>query len=140
MTIRRHATAPSTVLQELQMMLVAELMAQPAAIVLSRQIVSIAQAAIGEIAAQVEVLEESAAAADRLQQELAIARADIARMELRMRVREVDASARSWDPSGKGKVERLHRRDAVVVDLGAILAREMGGTSRSQPSDGGDAA
>jgi hypothetical protein len=121
-------------------------------ITLGRSIVWLLIAALGETVDDVDALAEGAAAADRLQRELAVARAEIGRLETRLATTE--ASDRCpmpldpYHPMGKSRLERDFRRQerdsrrggADIVDLSAILERERCATGRSQPSDGGDAA
>ena len=144
--------SPAKVLEEIQMMLVGELVAQPSAIVLSRQIVSILQAALGDIAGQVDALAEGAAAADRLATELRIALAarDAAEAKLRLITaapaqwaRLQDPHSPAWDMSGstrKGELDTSARRRCKIVDLSEAMSRERRDAGRPvPPSDGGAA-
>lgn len=136
----------SKVLTEIQHMFVAELTARPASdtITLRRSDVMMLQAALGDLADKVAVLEESADVADRLHGELRIALAakEIVEQKLRLSGRPlyvVDPSREAWDPTGKGAVEAAHKRGALIIDLSEELARERRDAGRSIGPEGGAA-
>ncbi len=115
--------------------LVEELASRPSPepVVIRRGVVALIVSALADVRDQIEALEEGAAAADRLTQELAIVRADRERWRLASEAyhaawgREVDHRRSPYQPMDKGCLERLHRR-GVVVDLSEVFRRE-----RAQP-------
>jgi hypothetical protein len=90
-----------------------------ATITLRRDIVWLMIASIGEVIDRVDVLTESAAVADRLMDELAIANAD----RERWRTAYTAAVCRK---AGRIDSPRLVGRGAEIVDLTPILARDAG--------------
>lgn len=129
--------APSKVLGEIQMHLVQRLIETPAAepVRIDRRHVAILQAAIGELIGQIEVLEEGAAAADRLTKELAIVVADRERWR---------TAAATYHDAGGREVDRSARRlhlvlAGEVVDLSEEFRRERRDVGRSVGPEGGAA-
>jgi hypothetical protein len=119
------------------------LAAQPAAetITLPRDIVAMALAGLADTIDRVEEAVEGSAAADRLIQELAIAKADVGRLETRIAVME----ARGHCPRPvvvsleTSQTERAHRR-GTVIDLTEEFGRERREAGMPTPPTGGDAA
>lgn len=126
---------PATVLGAIRSGLLAEITTTPVErdIVMQRHIMWMLISSLGEVIDQIEALEEGAAAADRLTEELAIVRADRERWRLLSETdraawgKEVDYRRSPYSPMEKGRLERLHRR-GVVVDLSEVFRRE-----RAQP-------
>jgi hypothetical protein len=140
MMVSMVSQPPSATLAALTEQFVEELAARPAPepVVIRRGVVALIVAALGNVLDQIEALEEGAAAADRLTEELAIVRADRERWRLASEAyhaawgREVERAERSpYQPMEKGRLERLHRR-GVVVDLTEAFRRERA----SQPGTG----
>jgi len=131
----RHAPAPSKVLGEIQMMLVDELVARPTAreIVIDRRRVVILQAALGEIIGQIEVIEEGAAAADRLTAELHASRAEVDRWK-----RAANTYHNAWAREVDRDVVRslALARGGDVVDLTEIMRRERRAGQPEAPEGG----
>ncbi len=134
-----HAPAPSKVLTEIQMMAVAELCAgDRLEIPIRRSVISVLQAVFGELIGQIEVLEEGAAAADRLAEELRIVGAD------RDRWRTAAETYRAaWAKAARGSTAPPRPRPvgcgADVVDLVEILRREHRDAGRPIGPEGGAA-
>lgn len=125
---------PALTLGAIRDSLIAEAMQAGAAatIALRRDIVWLVIASIGEVIDRVDVLAESAAVADRVMEELAIVKAD------RERWRTAYTAARC---SGVGRPDRLKLvgREAEIVDLTQILAREHRDAGRPIGPEGGAA-
>ena len=134
---------PALTLGAIREALIAEVMAVPAAetVTIWRSTVWLVIGSLADTSDRVEALFEAAAAADRLIRELAIARAEIGRLETRLAVMTANARC-PWPvvPAvSKGRAERAHRR-GEVVDLTEVLRREQLDRSRPQPPIGGGAA
>lgn len=130
---------PSTVLSEIRRMLEAEIIAQPAAetITVRRSLLTLVFASLADTTSEVEVLEESAAVADRLSEELRIVMADRERWRL-----AASTYHAAWSREvGRQKTCRLRGvgGSAEVVDLTAILAREHRDAGRPIGPEGGAA-
>ena len=120
---------PSHVLSEVRRMLEVEIVSQPVTgtIEISRSGLVLAFAALADVAAEVEVLEEGADATDRLTRELAIAHAEIERLQLQLVARDiVDGSRPRLRLLSFGS-------PCEVIDLSVELGREMGRAASGQP-------
>ena len=124
---------PAPVLGAIRDSLIAEAMQAGGAptITLRRDIVWLVIASIGEVIDRVDVLAESAAVADRAMEKLAIVEAD----RERWRTAYAAASRSTCRPPRLRSVGR----DAEVVDLTAILAREHRDAGRPIGPEGGAA-
>lgn len=134
---------PSLVLGAIRDSLLAEIMARPAPepIVIRRDIAMMIASSISEQIDQVDALAEGAAAADRLSQELAIARADIRRLELKLEVRAATPRFDNFGPAPSNVVEALRRAapiGATIIGLTEAFARERRGAGCTD-GDGGAA-
>lgn len=125
---------PAPVLGAIRDSLIAEAMQTggAATVTLRRDTVWLVIASIGEVIDRVDVLVESAAVADRLMEELAIAQAD------RERWRTAYTAARCREASRSAR-PRLVGQEAEVVDLTQILARERRDAGRPIGPEGGAA-
>lgn len=123
---------PAPVLGAIRDSLIAEAMKAGGAptITLRRDIVWLVIASIGEVIDRVDVLAESAAVADRAMEKLAIVEAD------RERWRTAYAAAASRATCRTPRLRSVGR-DAEVVDLTAILAREHRDAGRPIGPEGG---
>lgn len=167
--LRTPEISPATVIGEIRAILIAELEARPAPepVVVSRSVTTILAAVLSEQIDQIEVLAESAAAADRLGRELRIARAECRLLEQQLIARDLIGLDRPAGdrPGGapvavlctrgkseiegrlRGEIERrlggLRPRrpeGAVIVDLTEALARERRDAERPMPPTEGGAA
>ncbi|WP_333822823.1 hypothetical protein [Pinisolibacter sp.] len=114
---------PSAVLREIRRMLEVEIVAQPAigTIEIARSGIVLAIAALADVASEVEVLEESRDVADRLCRELAIARAEIERLQLQLVARDlVDG------PRMRVRVPRIGRPCEIVDIRSALPGQQVG--------------
>lgn len=125
---------PAPVLGAIRDSLIAEAMQSggAAAVTIRRDVVWLVIASIGEVIDRIDVLAESAAVADRLMEELAIVQAD------RERWRTAYTAATSMG-AGRSNRPRLVGREAEVVDLTPILAREHRDAGRPAGPEGGAA-
>ncbi len=139
----------SDVLREIRAMLEVEIVSQPVTgtIEIARSGVVLAFAALADVASEVEVLEESAATADRLSRELKIAQAEIERLQLALIARDftdlplpdgrgAPIVAIDWGRRcGKGAVER----GTKIIDITEVLRREQRDAGRPIGPEGGAA-
>ncbi len=140
------STLPSSatlVLTAVRRMMLSEIIKQPAAetITVPRDLFTLIIPSISEVLDTIAILEEAGLAADRLHRELAIARADVAHLEARLRVSEAahGRCPHELDPAGKGRLEAEHHRltMAPVIDISAWFGR---GRRQSGPEKNGGAS
>lgn len=140
---------PTLVLRAMSSRFTTELASQPAAetITLPRDILVFALAALADTIERVDEAVEGAAAADRLIQELGIAKAEIGRLETRIAVMEaggrcprpVSVVPSPHRPLEKSAEERARCR-GKVIDLTDAFGRERREAGTPTPPTGGDAA
>lgn len=139
-----YEISPQTTLAALRQLLLREMMrvkpGEPVPIERD-MIVSIAIGLDGVID-QIDALAEGSAAADRLVQELAIARAEIGRLETRLEVRAAIPRLDNLRAAPTDVVDALRRsapRGATIVDYTEVFAREQAANRGVAPT-GGDVA
>lgn len=129
---------PSTVLTEIKRMLEAEIIAQTGeTISFERGRLVLVFSSLAATAGDVEVLEESAAAADRLQEELRIVRADRERWRLASMTYQAAWSQEVWRRP-KCRLQ-LVGGSAEIIDITEELARERRDAGRPIGPEGGAA-
>lgn len=135
---------PTLTLGAIRDSLIAEVMTVPAAetVTIRRSIVWLLISSIAEAIDRVDALFEGSAAADRLLQELAIARAEITRLELHLTARDLERiTASPYRPMEKspaeGRIKRRLTEGGEVIDISELLWREQ--MNRHRPTDGGAA-
>ena len=141
MIAQPHSSA-HLVLTAVQSMMMAEVIAQPAAVTITvrRDMFTLIAASLGEVLDTIAVLEESAAAGERIARELRIAQGDIARLEMQLTARDLERIGGSLpQPMAKSREERELIAAAKVIDLSEALRRELRGSRRPPSPDGGAA-
>jgi len=135
---------PTLTLGAIRDSLLAEVLAVPATetVTIRRSIVWLLIGSIAEAIDRVDALFEGSAAADRLLQELAIARAEIARLELHATAHDLErVSVSPYRPMEKspaeGRIKRRLTEGGEVIDISELLWREQ--MNRHRPTDGGAA-
>ena len=142
MIAQPHSSA-HLVLTAVQSMMMAEVIAQPAAVTITvrRDMFTLIAASLGEVLDTIAVLEESAAAGERIARELRIAQGDIARLEMQLTARDLEriGTPSPYRPMAKSREERELVAAAKVIDLSEALRRELRGSRRPPSPDGGAA-